>query len=128
MRNAILGFITVLVSISVCSQNTSKYFDHNHNGKQDIYEDKSQPIAQRVEDLLSQMTRQEKEGQLLMTLGWNIYDKKDTNFFLTQDFYKEIKEKHTGGLWCFYRADPWCQKTLDNAITPQESKKENFLS
>ena len=38
--------------------------DLNRNGKLDIYEDSRQPIAKRVEDLLSQMTIEEKAGQM----------------------------------------------------------------
>ncbi len=40
--------------------------DLNKNGKLDIYEDINAPIEQRVEDLLSQMTLEEKAGTLFM--------------------------------------------------------------
>ena len=40
------------------------FYDLNKNGKLDIYEDARQPIAARVEDLLSQMTIEEKAGQM----------------------------------------------------------------
>ena len=36
--------------------------DLNKNGKLDVYEDPRQPIEARVEDLLSQMTLEEKAG------------------------------------------------------------------
>lgn len=42
------------------------YRDLNKNGKLDIYEDPRQPIAARVEDLLSQMTLAEKAGMLFI--------------------------------------------------------------
>jgi beta-glucosidase len=38
---------------------TPAYRDLNKNGKMDAYEDKSQPIERRVEDLLSQMNLEE---------------------------------------------------------------------
>jgi beta-glucosidase len=38
--------------------------DLNKNGKLDIYEDSRQPVDARVEDLLSQMTLEEKVGQM----------------------------------------------------------------
>ena len=38
--------------------------DLNKNGKLDVYEDSRQPVAARVEDLLSQMTLEEKVGQM----------------------------------------------------------------
>lgn len=40
------------------------YRDLNKNGKKDIYEDSTQPVEKRVEDLLSQMTLEEKAGLL----------------------------------------------------------------
>ena len=40
------------------------WIDLNKNGQKDIYEDTSQPIDKRVEDLLRQMTIEEKTCQL----------------------------------------------------------------
>lgn len=40
--------------------------DLNKNGKLDIYEDARQPIAKRVDDLLAQMTLDEKAGMLFI--------------------------------------------------------------
>lgn len=42
------------------------YRDLNKNGKLDIYEDPRQPIEARVEDLLAQMTVEEKAGALFI--------------------------------------------------------------
>ncbi|MEM8858647.1 MAG: glycoside hydrolase family 3 N-terminal domain-containing protein [Chloroflexota bacterium] len=42
------------------------YRDLNKNGKLDIYEDPRRPIDERVEDLLSQMTLDEKVGQMFI--------------------------------------------------------------
>jgi beta-glucosidase len=42
------------------------YRDLNKNGKLDIYEDPRQPVEARVEDLLSQMTLEEKAGMLFI--------------------------------------------------------------
>ena len=41
--------------------------DLNKNGKLDIYEDPERPIGERVEDLLAQMTLEEKAGQMFQT-------------------------------------------------------------
>lgn len=38
------------------------WYDLNHNGKLDIYEDPREPIERRIDDLLSQMTIEEKAG------------------------------------------------------------------
>jgi beta-glucosidase len=40
--------------------------DLNKNGKLDVYEDPRQPIPKRVEDLLSQMTLEEKAGSMFI--------------------------------------------------------------
>jgi beta-glucosidase len=44
--------------------------DFNKNGKQDIFEDPTQPVNKRVEDLLSQMTVEEKTCQLATLYGY----------------------------------------------------------
>lgn len=48
------------------TENGFLYHDLNKNGKLDVYEDPRQPIEARVEDLLHQMTLEEKVGQLIM--------------------------------------------------------------
>ena len=50
----------------VKSENGFTFRDLNHNGKLDIYEDPRQPIDARVEDLLNQMTLEEKAGTLFI--------------------------------------------------------------
>ena len=40
------------------------WLDLNKNGSKDVYEDPAQPLAKRVDNLLKQMTQQEKIGQL----------------------------------------------------------------
>jgi beta-glucosidase len=42
--------------------------DLNKNGKLDIYEDSRQPVDNRVNDLLSQMTLEEKAGTMFITM------------------------------------------------------------
>jgi len=42
------------------------YRDLNKNGKLDVYEDTSKPVAERVGDLLSQMTLEEKAGMMFI--------------------------------------------------------------
>src|ERR1700761_9495630 len=40
------------------------YRDLNKNGKMDVYEDAGQPVEKRVQDLLKQMTLEEKAGMM----------------------------------------------------------------
>ena len=46
------------------------WIDFNKNGKKDVYEDPTAPIADRVEDLLSQMTVEEKTCQMVTLYGY----------------------------------------------------------
>src|SRR5258706_7269732 len=46
------------------------WIDLNKNGKKDIYEDPTQPAGKRVDDLISQMTLEEKTCQLAMLYGY----------------------------------------------------------
>ncbi len=52
----------------VLSKGTYSYRDLNKNGKLDVYEDNRQPIEDRVQDLLGQMTLEEKAGIMFMSL------------------------------------------------------------
>lgn len=42
------------------------YRELNKNGKMDVYEDKSQPVEKRIEDLIKQMTIEEKAGMMFI--------------------------------------------------------------
>ena len=46
------------------------WIDFNKNGKKDIYEDPTQPIDKRVEDLVAQMTLEEKTNQSATLYGF----------------------------------------------------------
>ena len=45
------------------------WVDFNKNGRKDVYEDSNQPVEKRVEDLISQMTLEEKTCQLVTLYG-----------------------------------------------------------
>jgi len=47
------------------------WIDLNKNGKKDIYEDSTQPVEKRLDDLLSQMTLDEKTAQLATLYGYD---------------------------------------------------------
>lgn len=48
---------------------TTAFRDLNKNGQKDIYEDPAQPIEKRIEDLLSQMTLEEKAGMMFNAIS-----------------------------------------------------------
>lgn len=86
---------------------------------QEKYKDPTLSVEERTRDLLSRMTIEEKVGQLLCPLGWEMYEKKN-NKEVTQSkkFEELIKTKQAGMLWATFRADPWTQKTLENGLNP----------
>ena len=47
------------------------WIDLNKNGKMDVYEDPTQPVDKRIDDLLSQMTLEEKTAQLATLYGYD---------------------------------------------------------
>lgn len=87
------------------------------------YRDASLPVEQRVGDLLSRMTLEEKVGQLRCTLAWNYYEIKGNKVVPSAEFVKDLTEGHIGMLWATYRADPWTRKSLANGLTPTLAAK-----
>ncbi len=53
----------------------AEYIDFNKNGKMDIYENPKAAIEDRIKDLLSQMTLEEKTCQMASIYGFGIYIK-----------------------------------------------------
>jgi beta-glucosidase len=70
----ISAIIFCLACIHVSAQQKNIYhkgwIDFNKNGVMDIFEDSSQPIDKRVENLLSQMTLEEKSCQMATLYGY----------------------------------------------------------
>ena len=50
-----------------------EWIDFNKNGRKDIYEDPKAPLNDRIEDLLSQMTMEEKTCQMVTLYGYQIH-------------------------------------------------------
>lgn len=104
------------------------YYDLNKNGHLDIYENPALAVEERVSALLSQMTIEEKVGQMLTSLGWPMYERQGNTIRLTEQLVREIEEYHTGSFWGFMRADPWTQRTLTTGLTPAlAAKASNML-
>lgn len=55
----------LLLAAAPAAGQTVTWRDLNHDGRLDVYEDTSQPVEARVDDLLRQMTVEEKVGTLL---------------------------------------------------------------
>ena len=75
--------------------------DLNKNGKLDIYEDERQSVEKRVQDLLKQMTLEEKAGMMFYAMAkvnadGTIEDKPGTDIFsqIAPNALKPINEQH----------------------------------
>lgn len=91
--------------------------------KQLPYKNPNLPVQTRVDDLLSRMTAEEKVGQLLCPLGWEMYTIKGKDVVPSEKFKRLISERNVGMLWAVYRADPWTKKTLANGLNPEKAAK-----
>ncbi|WP_411349242.1 glycoside hydrolase family 3 N-terminal domain-containing protein [Paenibacillus sp. WLX2291] len=85
------------------------------------YKDPSTPLQERVQDLLAQMTQDEKIGQLVQPFGWRMFDKQeDGTITLTEAFKEDIVAGKIGALYAALRADPWTEVTLETGLSPRE--------
>lgn len=99
-------------------------FTLNLNAQQKpAYKNARLPVEQRIQDLISRMTLEEKVGQISVLLGWEMYDKKGSEVLVSEKFKQAQKEQYTGMLWATLRADPWTQKTLQTGLNPELSAK-----
>ncbi|PZR25657.1 MAG: glycosyl hydrolase [Citrobacter freundii] len=66
--------VACFTALTVYAQNASIYkkgwIDFNKNGRKDIFEDPAQPVNKRVDDLISQMTLEEKTCQMATLYGY----------------------------------------------------------
>nr|WP_319267377.1 glycoside hydrolase family 3 N-terminal domain-containing protein [uncultured Draconibacterium sp.] len=93
-----------------------------------IYKSKQHSVEERTQDLLSHMTLDEKLGQLLCPMGWEMYEKNGTEVAVSETFKNLQKEKQPGMYWATFRADPWTQKTLKTGLSPvQAAEAANAL-
>ena len=89
-----------------------------------VYKQATQPIEARVADLISRMTVEEKVGQLICPLGWEMYTKTCKNSVEPSALFKQkMNEVPIGSFWAVLRADPWTQKTLETGLNPELSAK-----
>lgn len=80
-------------------------------------------VEQRTADLMNRMTVEEKVGQLLCPLGWEMYTIRGKEVEVSDKFRQLIRECGAGMLWATFRADPWTKKTLDNGLNPTLAAK-----
>ena len=77
----------------------------------------------RVGQLLSQMTLEEKCGQLTCPIGFTLYGKGNDSLWLSDEFVSRMDTMPLGSCWAVLRADPWSQKTVETGLHPLESAR-----
>ena len=77
----------------------------------------------KIESLLSQMTLEEKCGQLSCPIGFNYYGKEGDSLWLADDFLSRMDTMPLGSCWAVLRADPWSRKTVETGLHPRESAR-----
>ena len=78
-------------------------------------------VEERTQDFLNRMTLDEKLGQLLCPMGWEVYEKDGKVVRVSETFKNMQKEKQPGMYWATFRADPWTPKTLKTGLSPKQA-------
>lgn len=105
LAGSLLALLAVAAPSCKDKEQTPAFRDLNKNGKLDVYEDSTQPIAKRVDDLLHQMTLEEKAGMLFIN-GARVNDD------------GSIEDKPATGLFAF----------APNALNLVKQKKMNHFN
>lgn len=77
----------------------------------------------KIDQLISQMTLEEKCGQLSCPIGFALYGKEGDSLWLADDFIGRMDTMPMGSCWAVLRADPWSQKTVETGLHPRESAR-----
>ena len=114
----------VLIAMPLMAQKKATTKAARKQTAQPVYKQATQPIEARVADLISRMTVEEKVGQLICPLGWEMYTKTGKNSVEPSALFKQkMNEVPIGSFWAVLRADPWTQKTLETGLKPELSAK-----
>ena len=87
------------------------------------YKDAALTPEERTLDLLRRMTLEEKVGQLLCPLGWEMYAGRGKDVRCSDAYKEQIDERRAGMFWATFRADPWTKKTIENGLDPESAAK-----
>lgn len=112
---------TTLVSVSAQSYKRSA---KNISVEIPVYKQATRPVDERVADLLSRMTLEEKIAQLRCPLGWQMYNKTSQKTVEPSQLFRDMMDMAPiGSFWAVLRADPWTQKTLETGLYPELAAK-----
>ena len=77
----------------------------------------------KIDQLIGQMSLEEKCGQLTCPIGFDFYGKEGDSFWLADDFLGRMDTMPLGSCWAVLRADPWSRKTVETGLHPRESAR-----
>ena len=128
IRFIAIGLCSLFILPSVAQKKTtarkSTVAEKKADTQKPLYKQASQPTDVRVADLLGRMTVEEKIGQLICPLGWEMYTKKGDNAVEPSELFRQkMDAMPIGSFWAVLRADPWTQKTLENGLRPELAAK-----
>lgn len=87
-----------------------------------LYKQANAPLEERIQDLLQRMTLEEKAGQVLCPMGWQMYVKTKNGIELSEQFKQKMDSNMPVGLfWAVLRADPWTEKNMETGLNPESS-------
>lgn len=87
-----------------------------------LYKQANMPTEARVQDLLQRMTLEEKVGQILCPMGWQMYSKTEKGVELSDEFKQKMSSNMPIGLfWAVLRSDPWTEKNFQTGLNPELS-------
>ncbi len=87
-----------------------------------LYKQSNIPTELRVNDLLQRMTLEEKVGQILCPMGWEMYSKTAKGVELSEKFKQKMGgNMPIGSFWAVLRSDPWTQKNFQTGLNPELS-------
>jgi len=109
-----MKFRIVLILLLICEV----VFAQNN---QPFYKNTNATPDERAKDILKEMTLNEKVGQILCFMGWEMYDNTGNEVGVSETFKTLQKEQLPGMFWATFRADPWTKKTLANGLSPEEA-------
>jgi beta-glucosidase len=86
------------------------------------YQDVRKSPEERMSDLLSRMTVEEKIGQLVKMDGFRSYTRQGEDFIFTERFSAFSEKWIPGTMSVLLRADWWTQINWDNGIPPEKMR------
>ena len=123
MKNFICGHLLLGIGIALCNAQSqpSHPAEPFKSAAKPAYLNPRLPIEDRVADLLSRMTLEEKVGQLETPLGWEMYRKAGNGVDVSDLFRKMMDGPEPGSLYGVLRADPWTKVTLQSGLSPRQA-------